>query len=128
LPPSRLYDHAIPLLPNVPPVNSRPYRYSPEQKDKSERQVDAMLQFGLIVPNLSPFASHVLLVRKKDNSWRVCGDYSKLNTITMKIKFSLPIIDEFLDENSGAQYFTTIDLASGFHEIRVIPEDEMKTA
>jgi hypothetical protein len=55
-------------------------------------------------------------------------DYRKLNNITIKNKFPLPIIDEFLDEITGAQYFSTIDLALGFHQIRMVPADEMKTA
>jgi hypothetical protein len=70
-------------------VNSRPYRYSPDQKNEIERQVEAMLQSGTIVPSLSPFASSVLLVKKKDNSWRFCVDYRKLNSITIKNKFPL---------------------------------------
>jgi hypothetical protein len=65
LPPPRLYDHAIPLLPNVTPINSSLYRYSPKQKDEIERQVDAMLQSGLIVPSLNLFASPILLGKKK---------------------------------------------------------------
>jgi hypothetical protein len=64
LPPSRLYDNAISLLPNSAPINTRPYMYSPEQKTKIERQVAAMLQSGIIVPSLSPFASPVLSVKK----------------------------------------------------------------
>jgi hypothetical protein len=68
LPPSRLYDHSITLLPNAAPVNCRPYRYSPEQKDEIERQVAKMLAFGMVVPSLSPFASPMLLVKKKDDS------------------------------------------------------------
>jgi hypothetical protein len=55
-------------------------------------------------------------------------DYRKLNNISIKNKFPLPIIDEFLDEIAGAQYFSTIDLASGFHQIRMVPTDEAKTA
>jgi hypothetical protein len=55
-------------------------------------------------------------------------DYRKLNFITIKNKFPLPIIDEVLDEISGTQYFKTIDLASGFHQIQMMPEDEVKTA
>jgi hypothetical protein len=66
-PPSRTYDHTIALIPNAAPINCRPYRYSPEQKYDIERQVSAMLQSRLIVPSLSPFVSHVLLVKKKDN-------------------------------------------------------------
>jgi hypothetical protein len=105
LSPSKQYDHSISLLPNYAPVNSRPYRYSAEQKNEIERQVAAMLKAGTIVPSLSPFASPVLLVKKKDNSWRFCVDYRKLITIIVNNKFPLPIIDEFLDEIAGAQYF-----------------------
>jgi hypothetical protein len=115
-------------LPNFAPVDSRPYRYSLEQKNEIERQVATMLKAGTIVPSLSPFASPMLLlVKKKDNSWRFYVDYRKLNTITVKNKFPLPIIDEFLDEIAGAQYFSTIDLASGFYQIRMVPADEAKT-
>jgi hypothetical protein len=70
----------------------------------------------------------VLLVKKKYASWRFCVDYRKLNSVTIKNKFLLPIIDEILDEIVGAQYFSTIDLASSFHQIRLVPEDETKTA
>lgn len=115
LPPARVYDHSIPSLPNTAPVNCRPYRYSPEQKDEVERQVANMLKSGIVVPSLSPFASPVLLVKKKDNFWRFCVDYRKLNNISVKNKFPLPIIDQFFDEIAGVQYFSTIDLASGFH-------------
>jgi hypothetical protein len=128
LPPSREYDHSISLIPNATLVNCRPYRYSPEQKDEIERQVFSMLKADTVVPSLSPFASHVLLVKKKDDSWRFCVDYRKLNSITIKNKFPLPVIDEFLDEIAGAKFFSTIDLASGFHQIRMTPEDEVKTA
>jgi hypothetical protein len=87
-----------------------------------------MLESSIVVPDLSPSASLVLLVKKKDDSWKFCVDYRKINSISVTNKFPLPIIDEFLDEIIGAKYFSTIDLASGFHQIRMIPEDEAKTA
>jgi hypothetical protein len=87
-----------------------------------------MPQSSLIVPSLSPFASLMLLVKKKDNTWRFCVDYRRLNNITLKNKFPLPIIDEFLDEIVGVKFFTTIDLASIFYQIRMLPKDEAKTA
>lgn len=80
LPPHRVSDHAISLQPNSAPVNVRPYRYNPQQKDEIERQVNEMLASGLIKPSMSPFASPVLLVRKKDGTWRFCIDYRRLNT------------------------------------------------
>lgn len=115
LPPSRAYDHSISLLPNTVPVNCRPYRYSPDQKLEIERQVAKMLHSSLVVPSLSPFASPVLMVKKKDGSWRFCVDYRKLNSYTIKNKFPMPIIDELLDEIAGARYFTKLNLNSGFH-------------
>jgi hypothetical protein len=117
LPPSRAYDHSISMLPNTATINCRPYRYSPEQKNEIERQVESMLKVGTIICSLSPFASPVLLVKKKDVTCRFCVDYRKLNSITVKNKFPLPIIDEFLDEKVGTKYFSTIDLALGFHQI-----------
>lgn len=73
LPPNRVFDHAISLLPDSVPVNCRPYRYSPQQKDEIEKQVATMLRAGTVIPSLSPFASPVLLVKKKDGTWRFCG-------------------------------------------------------
>jgi hypothetical protein len=86
-----------------------------------------MLKYGIVVPSLNHFASLVLLVKKKDNSWRFCVDYRKLNNINVKNKFPLRVIDEFLDQIAGDQYFTTIDLPSRFNQIRMVPEDEAKT-
>lgn len=75
LPPSRSYDHAIALKPDAAPFNMRPYRYSPEHKTEIEKQVRSMLEAGIIKPSMSPFASPVLLVQKKDGTWRFCVDY-----------------------------------------------------
>lgn len=74
LPQDRQFDHAITILPGAAPVNCRSYRYSPQQKDEIERQVAEMLAAGTVLPSMSPYASPVLLVKKKDGSWRFCVD------------------------------------------------------
>ncbi|MCH79856.1 Ty3/gypsy retrotransposon protein, partial [Trifolium medium] len=128
LPPPRFTDHGIPLLPSAPPVNVRPYRYPHAQKLEIESQVQKLLQNGWIQPSNSPFSSPVLLLKKKDGSWRMCVDYRALNAITIKDRFPLPTVDELLDELGSARVFSKLDLTSGFHQIRLKPEDSLKTA
>jgi hypothetical protein len=96
-------------------------------KDEIEGQVKELLHFGLISLSTSPFASLVLLVQKKDGTWRFCVDYRKLNSLTVKNIFPMPLIDEILDELHGSKYFSRLDFKSGFHQIRMDPADEYKT-
>jgi hypothetical protein len=128
LPPVRQFDHAIPLLPGAKPVNLRPYRFNPAQKDEVEKQVAQMLAQGIIRVSTSPYASPVILVLKKDLTWRFCVDFRQLNAITVKNRYPMPVIDELLDELAGAHLFTSLDLRAGYHQIRMRPEDEHKTA
>jgi hypothetical protein len=96
LPPRRAVDHQIVLIPGAQSINVRPYRYSPLWKSEIEKQVKEMLQAGVIRMISSPFASLVLLVKKKDGSWPFCVDYRALNSITVKNKHPLPVVEEFV--------------------------------
>jgi hypothetical protein len=127
LPPKRDCDHVIPLVPGAKLIYIRPYRYPPALKDEIDKQVAEMLAKGLIQPSVSAFSSPILLVRKKDGSWRFCVDYRYLNAPTLKSKFPIPVFDELMDE-AAAKWFTTFDLNVGYHQIRLKLGEEFKTA
>ncbi|KAJ3686553.1 hypothetical protein LUZ61_015717 [Rhynchospora tenuis] len=128
LPPVRSVDHSRTLIPDSKTVNQRPYRYSYFQKVEIEKIITELLANQLIQPSNSPYASPVLLVKKKDGSWRMCVDYRQLNTLTVKNKYPIPVIDDLLDELHGASIFSKIDLRSGYHQIRMKTDDKEKTA
>ncbi|XP_026410826.1 uncharacterized protein LOC113306056 [Papaver somniferum] len=128
LPPFRAHDHHIPLKPLTTPPNQRPYRIPYIQKEVVEQLVQKMLKSGVIQPSHNPFSSPILLIKKKDGSWRFCVHYRKLNEATVKDKYHIPITEELLYEFFGSKVFTKIDLRAGYHQIRVYPPDTYKTA
>jgi hypothetical protein len=128
LPPDRGVHHTIPLEENAKPPFRPLYRVSPAELKEIEAQVKALLDKGFIEPSASPFGAPVLFVKKKDGTLRMVIDYRALNRLTVKNKFPLPRIDDLLDKLSGANYFSSLDLMSGYHQIRIRDEDVPKTA
>jgi len=128
LPPERDVDHKIPLLNGAEIVNSRPYRLSHGQKDTMESLILQLLKNQVIRPSVSPYSSPAILVKKKDGTWRLCIDYRKLNKLTVKNKYPIPVIEDLLDELHGAKIFSKIDFRSGYHQITMHMVDIPKTA
>ncbi|XP_075091948.1 uncharacterized protein LOC142172079 [Nicotiana tabacum] len=98
LPPIRSCDHAIELILGSTPVNQRPYRYSHEQKDVIEKMIQEILEAKTVKHSTSPFTSPVILVKKKDSTWILCVDYRRLNDITIKNTYPIPVVEDLLDE------------------------------
>ncbi len=110
LPPKRDHAHAIQLVPMSQPTNIRPYRYPHIQKSELEEIVEEMLEARTIKHSQSACSSPVVMVHKKDETWRMCPDYRVLNNYTIKDKFPIPVIDDLLYELNEAMYFTKLDL------------------
>ena len=128
LPPQREIVHAINLLPGSSPPFKPIYRLSMKEKKETDTTIKELLEKQLIQPSTSPFGAPILFVGMKDGSLRMCVDYRALNKLTIKNRYPLPRIDDLLDHLHGARYFTTLDLASGYHQIRIHDPDVPKTA
>jgi transposase InsO family protein len=128
LPPEREVDHRIELVPGSAPASRPMGRMSPKELDELKTQLQELSEMGFIQPSKSPFGAPVLFVKKKDGSMRLCVDYRALNSITIKNRYPLPRIDELFDRLQGAKVFSKIDLRSGYHQIRIHPNDVSKTA
>lgn len=106
------------------PLRRMPFTLRPQV----DKLVKEMLAQGVIQPSSSPWASPVVLVRKKDGTMRFCVDYRRLNSVTKLDEFPLPRIDDTLDVLAGAKYFTTLDMASGYWQVAMEPSSIEKTA
>jgi hypothetical protein len=109
------------------PPNVGMYRMSVVEMKEIKKQVQGMLDQGVIRPSSSPSRSSIVMVPKKDGTWRMCVDYRALNKITVKNRYPLPRIDDLLDQLKNVVYFTTLDFHSGYHQIMFKEQHAWKT-
>ena len=122
-----LFQHRITLTTDVP--IAQPYRRIPQSQLQEVREhLDTLLKNDIIQPSFSPYAAPIVIVRKKDGSIRMCCDYRALNSKTIKDAYPLPRMEECIDCLAGAKFFSTLDLASGYHQTAMHPDDQHKTA
>lgn len=124
--------HEIPTEADQPPINQRPYRLPEAQKNIVEEHIEEMRQSDVIRESTSPWNSPIVLVPKKSTDgtpkYRLCCDMRRLNEVTKGDAHPLPNISEILDQLGGMTYFSTLDLASGYHQIEIKESDKEKTA
>jgi hypothetical protein len=128
LPPERDVEFVIELKLGTAPVSRRSYRMPHNELAELKTQLQDLLVEGFIRPRSSPWGCPAIFVKKKDQTLRMCVDYRPLNEVTIKNKYPLPRIDLLFDQLTGALVFSKIDLRSGYHHIRIRPEDIPKTA
>jgi transposase InsO family protein len=129
LPPRRPYDHAIELKPGSSEVlNAKVYPLSREEQRKLDEFLDENLKTGRIRPSKSTMASSFFFVKKKDGNLRPVQDYRRLNDLTIKNRYPLPLMKDMLNRLQGAKFFTKLDVRWGFNNVRIKEGDEWKAA
>jgi hypothetical protein len=128
LPSSREVEFTIDLVLGAEPVSRTPYRMAPTELKELKQQLEELLRQGYIKPSVSPWGAPVLCVKKKDGTLRLYIDYRGLNTLTIKNKYPLPLIDELFDQLQGSCWYSKMDLRQGYYQVRIKEEDILKTA
>ncbi|KAJ4814752.1 polyprotein [Rhynchospora pubera] len=128
MPPPREVEFGIELQSGAVPISKAPYRMAPAELKELKVQLEELLEKGFIRPSASPWGAPVLFVKKKDGTLRLCIDYRELNKVTVKNRYPLPRIDDLFDQLQGSSVYSKIDLRTGYHQLRIKPEDVEKTA
>ena len=113
---------------DAPPIWQQFQRVCPQKRQEIRTLLSEMLERDIIQSSNSPWASPVVLVKKKDGTSRFCIDYRKVNTVTQKDAYPLPRVDDLLDTLAGSRLFSTLDLISGYWQVEIHPRDKEKTA
>ncbi|XP_047335495.1 uncharacterized protein LOC124939022 [Impatiens glandulifera] len=127
LPPKRDVDHKIELVTDALPPSRTPYRIEPPKLKELQKQLKGLIDAGMIQPSKSPYGAPVLFQKKRDGSLRMCVDYRVLNKLTVRNKYSIPIVGELFDQLGRAKWFSKINLRSGYWKVRIAKGDETKT-
>jgi hypothetical protein len=117
----------IKLQLSTAPISRRPYKMTPKELAELKIQWNELLDKGYIHPNTSPWGCPALFMKKKDQSLSLCIDYQPWNVVTVKNKYPLPRINILFDQLVGARVFSKVDLHSGYHQIKIHPEDVPET-
>ncbi|SJL08165.1 uncharacterized protein ARMOST_11528 [Armillaria ostoyae] len=129
LPERKPWDHAIELVPNAKStLDCKVYPLNRDEQEQLDKFLNENLESGCITESKSPFASPFFFVRKKDGSLRPVQDYRKLNEMTIKNQYPLPLISELINKLQGAKYFTKLDVRWGYNNVRIKEGDEHKAA
>ena len=129
LPEHQPWDHAIDLIPDAPTtIRTKVYPMSLNEQEELNRFIEDNLRKGYIRPSKSPLASPVFFIKKKDGKLRFVQDYRKLNAITIKNRYPLPLVSDIVNRLKGARYFTKFDVRWGYNNIRIKKGDEWKAA
>jgi hypothetical protein len=124
---ANIVQHRIELLGDKT-FKQRYRRIPPSMYDEVKVYLQQLLDMNIIRPSHSPWASHVVLVKKRDNSLRMCVDYRMLNKNSKKDSYALPRIEELLDCLSGNRFFSVIDMKSGYHQVEIYEDHKERTA
>ena len=128
LPDKKQWDHAIELKPGSEPFRSKIYPLSGNEQVELDAFIEENLKSGRIRPSKSPMASPVFFIKKKDGSLRLVQDYRKLNSMTVKNSYPLPLIHDIVNKLKKAKYFTKLDVRWGYNNVRIKEGDEWKAA
>ncbi|GKD92152.1 putative reverse transcriptase domain-containing protein, partial [Tanacetum coccineum] len=128
VPPFPEIEFRIELILGATPVAKSLYHLAPFELEEFSGQPKELQDKGFIRPSSSHWGAPILFVKKKDGSFRMCIDYRELNKLTVKNRYPLPRIDDLFDQLQGSQFFSKIDLRSGYHQLRVHEDDIPKTA
>ena len=124
LPPHRSYDHKIELNGDSRPPQTRAYRMSPYKLQKVKEYLNENLSKGFITPSQAPYSSPVLFALKANGDLRFCVDYRKLNAITKRNRYPLPLIEEVIGKLVGCKHLTRLDIIAAFNKLRMHPDSE----